>query len=347
VNLEPFRRNHHYVPSLYLRGFTGDDQQVSVYRLLVAHPNAPQWKRQSLRGIAYYSHLYTRVTAEGETDEVEKWLEHDFETPASIPLRKAISDEKLTPQDWYHIKRFVAAQDLRTPARLLENLKRWEKTVPSLLEEVSKKAVDEWQAARARGERLESPDSVDPDRYIPIQVSKQRSPGEKMGSLQTHVLVGRAYWLYSLKHLLTRTVNSLLDSHWTILHAPEDVPWFTSDDPVIRLNYYAAGRYDFKGGWGNRGTEILLPISPRHLLFTKIGERPPRRGTRVTVEPARQLRRFMAEHAHRMIIAAAPDCEVQEMRVRTVSSEQHRSEREQWQNWHEQQTTAERQLRGW
>jgi hypothetical protein len=41
----------------------------------------------------------------------------------------------------------------------------------------------------------------------------------------------------------------------------------------IPLNYYARGRYDFKGGWGNKGTEILLPLSPHHLLYTRVGHR--------------------------------------------------------------------------
>jgi hypothetical protein len=106
---EPFRRDNHYVPCTHLRGFAGGDNRVSTYRLLVPHREVPLWKRKSLHGIGYQSYLDTRISAGGETDEIERWLEHDFETVAAVPLRKAISGERLTPGDWNHIIRFVAA----------------------------------------------------------------------------------------------------------------------------------------------------------------------------------------------------------------------------------------------
>jgi hypothetical protein len=174
--------------------------------------------------------------------------------------------------------------------------------------------------AKARGESLVSPKN-DLSSYIPIRVSKQIEPGQDIGAVQAHVICGRGLWLFSLKHVLTHTVNALLENRWTILSPPEGTTWLTSDDPVIRLNYYEGGRYDFKGGWGNPGTEILLPISPRHLLYTKVGHRPPSRGERPTRQQTQTLRRFIAEHAHRMIIAATVDDEVEVLRPRTVSAE--------------------------
>ena len=71
------------------------------------------------------------------------------------------------------------------------------------------------------------------------------------------------------------------------------------------------------------------------------------RGEKTSVEQATMLRRFIAEHAHRMIIAAATDDSVQELRPRTISSHLLRSEEAQWQGWHENQSTAERRLMGW
>ena len=345
MDAEPFRRDNHYVPSTYLRGFADSDNRVSTYRLLVAHPDFPLWKRKSLRGVAYHAYLYTRITAGGETDEIEKWLEHDFETPATAPLRRAISGEQLTPGDWHHIIRFVAAQDVRTPARLLENLQRWQTELPSLIQEVLQEAVEKLGQAKARGECL-SPAKRNLSQYIPIRVSKHIDPGEELGAVQAHVISGRGLWLFSLKHVLTHTIMPLLENRWTILSPPDGLTWFTSDDPVIRLNYHD-GRYHFKGGWGNSGTEILLPISPRHLLYTKVGHRPPLRGEKPNREQAAMLRRFIAEHAHRMIIAAAPDHEVQELRPRTISVDLVRSEDEQWNLWHENQSSAERRLMAW
>ena len=43
--------------------------------------------------------------------------------------------------------------------------------------------------------------------------------------------------------------------------------------PVLRLNYYKPGQYDFRGGWGNPGSEVLMPLSPRHLLYVQVGKK--------------------------------------------------------------------------
>jgi hypothetical protein len=48
-----------------------------------------------------------------------------------------------------------------------------------------------------------------------------------------------------------------------------------------------------------------------------------------------------------MIIAAARDEEVRTLRPRVISAELVRSESEQWKQWHENQTAAERRLMGW
>jgi hypothetical protein len=71
--------------------------------------------------VAYYSHLYTRIAAGEESDEVEKWLDREFEGPAEESLHKATSEARLTPDDWRRLVCFLAAQDVRTPARFAEH----------------------------------------------------------------------------------------------------------------------------------------------------------------------------------------------------------------------------------
>jgi hypothetical protein len=113
---------------------------------------------------------------------------------------------------------------------------------------------------------------------------------------------------------------------------------------VVRLNYYRDGKYDFKGGWGNLGTEIFLPLDPRHLLYTKVGERPPFRGSVMPRATAEMTRRIIAEHAHRFIFAASAEADVPKLHPRTVDADLLRHENEQWHRWHEEQTAAEREL---
>ena len=92
----------------------------------------------------------------------------------------------------------------------------------------------------------------------------------------------------------------------------------------------------------------MLPLSPRHLLYTRVGElRPPRRGEVMERTKARMVRRFIAEHAHRMIFSAWPDEEVSQLRPRIVNGELFREEQEWWRKLHKENSVAERKLMDW
>jgi hypothetical protein len=180
-----------------------------------------------------------------------------------------------------------------------------------------------------------------------LRVTTEIEPDADYGTVKAEVVIGRGMWVWSMRHLLTNTIAALQQQKWTILSPPAGLSWITSDDPVIRLNYYGHGKYDFKGGWGNRGTEILLPLDSQHLLYTKVGYPRPQRGTLVPYEQALMLRRFAAEHAHRLIFAADPDPGIEMLRPRHVDADAMRAEQDQWQRWHQEQTAAERELMGW
>lgn len=342
-----FHAENHYVPCVYLKGFTGKDNKVETYRTLVSHPKIPLWKRYSVRGIAFYTHLYTRITAGGETDEIERWLGSEYESPTEEPLQKAISDLQLKPTDWEILIRFAAAQSVRTPARLLENLQRWQRDLPNLVNEVMEASINELAVKKAKGEPIVPPDVIDRE-FIPFRVTKEHVPGEAFAKLQGKIVAGRGLWLFSIRSVLTNAAKLLHQHRWTILKSPQDISWFTSDDPVIPLNFQSDGSYNFAHGWGVKGAELMLPLSPRHLLYTQIGEpRPPCRGTIMERAKAQMVRRFIAEHAHRMIFAASPDEQVEEVRPRMVNDALFREEQERWRKLHEENSAAERKLMGW
>lgn len=116
-------RNNHYVPRSYLKRWADEIGRVWSYRVLVSHRNVPLWKQRSTKGLAYHEHLYTRLIATGETDDIERWLNNEFESPAQESIDKAVSNGRLAATDWEKLVRFLAAQDVRTPARLSEQLK--------------------------------------------------------------------------------------------------------------------------------------------------------------------------------------------------------------------------------
>lgn len=341
---QEFHRDNHYVSQGYLKRWASSPERLWVYRILVSYARVPVWKEASAKGVAYHSHLYTRIAAGKETDDFERWLDREFEAPAEEPLGKATSDARLTPNDWNRLVNFLAAQDVRTPARLVEGLQRWQQILPSILDSTLQESVRKIEQAQEAGEIVQRDPRGDSE-YIPLRVTREIEPGHDVGKLKAEVLVGRGLWLFSMRHVLTKTVTALKQHKWSILSPPRGMNWITSDDPVIRLNYYRHGKYDFKGGWGKVGSEILLPLGPRHLLYTRIGHRPPQRGE-IPRDQAELIQRFIAEHAHRLIFSAAPDPEILKLRPRTVNADLWRDECDQWRKWHDEQTAAERELRG-
>lgn len=339
------RRNHHYVPCGYLKRWADPEERVWAYRILVSHPRVPPWKLTSLRGVAYHSHLYTQVIGGHETDEFEKWLDREIEEPAQEPLCKATSDARLTPDDWERLIRFVAAQDVRTPARLEEEMRRWKAEMPDLLDKTLRDSVRGLEEAIRTEQRLPSAprDPQDQeDRALPIKVTSIRRPGRKTGEIKAEITLGRDLWLWTIKHAVNHLSGALRDHKWTILKPPEGCSWFTTDSPVLRLNYSSPSSYDFRGGWGSPGTEIVIPLGPQHLLYTQIGKRPALlRGRRMPIAQASIVRRLIAEHAHRLVFSTEQDPDVPRLRPRTVDADLYRQEGEQWAKWHERQTAVD------
>ena len=176
-----------------------------------------------------------------------------------------------------------------------------------------------------------------------MRISITRNDGKPGGLAKAELTLGRGLWLWSMQHVLTLTLRSLYKHRWTILESPDGISWFTSDDPVIKLNFTSENEYTFGGGWGSTGTDLILPLSPRHLLFTQIGKPVPRRGTRMVSEKASLLRRIIAEHAHRYIFASFADPFVEQVRPRVVNPDAIKEEALQWRHWHGEQVEAERQ----
>jgi hypothetical protein len=341
---DQFKRNNHYVPCVYLKRWESSPNRVWTYPLIVHDERVPLWRERSIKGIAYHSHLYTKIAAGRETDEVEKWLAKEFEDPAELALQKATSDDRLTPEDWKNLVRFLAAQDVRTPARLAESLKRWNAELPNFLEETLRDSVQEFVTAKTQGKPLLYSE-LSSNESFPVRVTTERNEDET-GTIRVETFAGRGLWLFQIRRLLTHTAKVLLQHRWTILSPPSGIRWFTSDDPVIRLNAYSPGKYDFGGGWGRPGTEILLPLGPHHLLYTQVGRTPPPRGTILPLAQAELIRQFIAEHSHRMIFSTVCDLTIPQLRPRIADKRIIENEKRQWSKWNEEQVAAERKLLG-
>ncbi|MEN3374575.1 DUF4238 domain-containing protein [Dechloromonas sp. ZS-1] len=343
MSQEAFRRNNHFVPRMHLARWATDGKRVWAYQLLVSHDNVPLWDHKSISSTASVDYLYAQTMLGVPDDEMEKWLCDEFETPAKDAIDKAINRQPLTPSDWERLAYFLAAQDVRTPARLQEALTRHEEQLPEIIDSTLERLVLHLQNKTLPKEPKNNP-SGRREIPFPMRIIKEVDGGADMARIGVEVVSGRALWLFSIRHLLNSAAKALLKTRWTILRPPQGLHWLTSDSPVIKLNYYGPN-YDFKGGWGNPGTEILFPLSPSCLMYTKVGDpRPPPKYTVVSPHLAAMFQRFITEHAHRNIYSMSPDPSVPNQRPRIVDAQRFQDEKKQLEEWHEKNIRAERDL---
>lgn len=335
------RIGNHYVPKLYMKQWAPEGS-ILTYRLLVPHDNSPLWKNHSLKGIAYHQHLYTYLADQEETDEFERWLDREFEQPAEEAIRRVTHELPLEPEHWRRLARFAVAQDVRTPARLKEFIRRQNEILPRLINDTLERAIN-------RLEQSGGEDTIPPkgnalcSGYSPIELSIEKQ-SDGSGRILAEATIGRRLWIWQMKHLLTETIELLPNHRWTILHAPNGMSWPTSDNPLVRLNFQDGKNYNFGGGWGVKNGDILLPLSPKHLLYTSIGNKPWRRGTTLDLSLFQVLRKIIIEHADRYIFAKEPG-DIHLIRPRRVCLNTYKQEQVAWENWHHEQSKAEAKLR--
>ena len=334
---------NHYVPQLYLKQWSTDNLKIWAYRILVSNENVPEWKHQSIKQVAYIPDLYTEVEDGKEIDEFEKWLEAEFENPVQESIRKVLKDNPLSPLDWERLANFLGAQDVRTPLSYIESTERWNKTLPNLIQTTLEKSVRKIEQAENLDE-LTSPSEDIPelfDNVLKIKAVSSNNSEIGQGYVSAEMTIGRKFWLQSQKHILTNTITALKNNKWSIIRPALGHQWFTSDHPVVKLNYYENGKYDLKGGWGRKGGNIFMPLSPRHLLFTEIGYDLPDRLT-FTPEKTKLIQSLIAERALRWIFAHKRLKIIKKMRPRHIDPETFENEEEQWKNWHNIQQQAEK-----
>jgi hypothetical protein len=332
-------RDNHFVPQVYLRNFSSPSGEVREYRTLVSHSSVPLWKAVNVAGTGYERNLYTRIHRGEESDDIEQWLNREFESPAKESFQKALVDGELTSGDWEVLVRFLAAQIVRTPAFLVRNLPIWNQMAPAVLKETIGR-VEQALKAAASGKEVEHEEAPHAE-FLAVKTERTDLPERKLVQFTTTLTVDRRMWFYTMKHTLTDTLKVLHMHKWTILKAPVGLEWFTSDDPVICLNFHSESHYDFSGGWNLARGNILFPLSPRHLMFTEMGT-PPSPDKVPSRHHARLIRRMIAEHAYRRIYSLAEDDRVPGLRARMVDSQVFQNDRALWADWYEQQARHER-----
>ncbi len=176
---------------------------------------------------------------------------------------------------------------------------------------------------------------------FPLRVLIQPSSEEGLAQVKVEATAGRTLWLWGQRHTLKGIAKHLHEHQWTILVAPEGVTWPATDDPVIKLNFYSDHKYDFGGGWGSQGTEIFMPLDPKRLLYTRVGQEGFPKGTVLDRGRAQMLVKIMTEHAFRHVFSPHEDSRIASLRPRYVNEHAYQNERAEWSKWAQEQLAAD------
>ncbi len=340
MGMNSLKKDNHYVPQAYLRNWVKHGK-VLTYRLLVPHEKSAVWKAYSPKSIAMLSHLYTYFSGTNDSDEIERWLDSEFEAPGLASIAKVVNESRLTKEDWKNLFRFAVAQSVRTPARLQTFLKRQDETLGKFMTESMEEGIAKYSAALAAGAKPEPVPLSDLHSKLPFKLRRFKDTAGKM-HLEGQILSGRKLWLWNIEQTLKSTIHRIPNHKWTILHAPPGETWPTTDNPFTRLGVRKNGEWSFEGGWAVQGTRLFMPLSPKHLLFACVGSRPPPRGTVLSLTDAAFLKMMILTGASRYVFSTDTH-DIEEARPRTVSREMAEEEAKLWANWHETQSEKEAQ----
>ena len=334
-------RDSHYVPMAILRRWSLDGTHVFAYRILVSSPKVPEWRRRSIRGLAYHRDLYTAFACGQELDDFERWLASEYERPGLEAIDKLIRRARLTPEDWRRMARLVAAQDVRTPLSFIEFIRRWDHQPPEMLDRIIRESIQRLEEAKTKGVILnEQSERSEFSDHIEVAIEPPAVPGSDQAMVRAAFPVGRRLWIATMRYLLTGAAETLCRHRLSVAEPDGDAEWPLTDHPALRLNYYKPGHYDFRGGWGNRGSEIMMPVSPRHLLYFQVGSKVANRFT-FSEDHTMLVQRLLVERAHRWVFGTRPLGWAAKARPRTVDPERFAAEEAAWEEWHKDQFESE------
>jgi hypothetical protein len=310
--------------------------------LLVPHADYPRWEPKSIVKVAMMRDLYSNGTDGREVDALERWLNEEYETPGLAAVEKVVNDDRLSADEWQDLARFFAVQNVRTPGAYSRFMDFCHRNVQPMLDNTMRRLEGMLQRAKAAGAAAALPPHApsELDRAMRLRVTHGPSDEPGKALVQAVMSADRSLWIGSIRHTLGGIAQVLTTHRWEILTPFGDEEWPLTDEPALCVNWYGPGRFDLKGGWGNPRGDLMLPLSPRHLLHCEIGKRPSISRSTCDLALTRLIQEIAAQGALRWVYGTHPYEWVERARPRHVDQQLFIAEERAIREWDENQRAA-------
>lgn len=233
-------KKQHYVPQTYLRQFTGDNGNLTIYDMV-----NKEYRKQKPSAVGYNKHFYT-VEIEGEKDYfIEKYLAEHIDSLYPDLLFKISNKFNFSARDKYNLGLYLAAQYLRTPAQR----KNYNRMIQQETKQINRLVYS------ARENLGQLTDEMNNQKIAKVI---------KEGDYEVNVPKERS--LEFLLSFIEEMATMLTKQNIIILEASKKSEFITSDNPYTMVkDKWARGL----PGFGIITTTKVIPFSPKYLLLLK------------------------------------------------------------------------------
>ena len=324
------KRDNHFLSKMYLNAWKNQNGKIYVAEFLVPTEKVPFWKEKSISSICKYNSMFVRLNNGEEIDDIENWFNEKYETPAKNALERAINDERLSTHDWHRLIDFLAIHVVRSPAFIIKMLNIGKTDCTQIFnetcDEISSLTKDKIL------EKSHDREMTYTNELFPIKITDIGKGDDNNELFEIKTIFGKQFYLWIMKHILSNTTAILHNHKWGIITVDEKVILPTSDDPVIFLNYNNEHEYDFEGGWGNNNCIILFPISPKRIIYTKVGTKVKPR-LKADYKMSIMIKKMIVEHSFRKVVSQHEDDEVKLYKSRTIDESEYKREVQMWKDF--------------
>jgi hypothetical protein len=184
------------------------------------------------------------------SDAFERWLARFIDAPAVAPLKHVGAGTQLTEfSERLALARFIASQDMRTPAVRDLSLAFLQRGIESGWPEVVAESLAALQLDA-------SPDAV------------------RVTAAMYAPRVTNAAWLGIIRANLDRVARDIARRPWTIVAAPSGYDWLTSDIGIVKFADDFDQPVSAGPGWAHGKKRWLFPVTPRIAIAVSPKEAP-------------------------------------------------------------------------